>query len=54
MACSKKSYLGPAETSFFVFLVEFKDGGRRVSVRCYLFVSDTNQGNDDFGCKKVG
>ena len=40
---SRKSYLGPAEIIFFVFLVLFKDGGRRVSPRFHLLVSDVNQ-----------
>ena len=27
---------------------------QRVNLRCHLFVSDMNQGNEDFRCKKVG
>ena len=54
MAWSRKSCLGPAEISCFVFLVQFKDERRRVSLRFYLFVSDVNQGNKDFECKKLG
>ena len=46
---SRKSCLGPAEITFFVFLVLFKDGGRRVSPRYHLFVSDVNQGIKDAG-----
>ena len=41
----RKSSLGLAEISSFVFLVLFKDGGRRVSPRFHLFVSDVDQGN---------
>ena len=41
----RKSCLGLAEISSFVFLVLFKDGGRRVSPRFHLFVSDVDQGN---------
>ena len=44
VACSKKSYLGPVDIASFVFLVSFKDCGRRVSPRFHLFVSDVNQG----------
>ena len=46
VAWSRKSGLGPAEIALFVFLVLFKDGGRRVSLRFHLFVSDVNQGNE--------
>ena len=35
----RKSFLGPAEISSFVHLVQFKDGGCRVSLRLHLFVS---------------
>ena len=45
MAFSRRSCLGPAEIASFVFLILFKDGGRRVSLRFYLFVSNVNQGN---------
>ena len=44
-AWSRKSCLGPAEITSFVFLVLLKDGGRRVSLRFHIFVSDVNQGN---------
>ena len=37
---SRKSWLGPAEISSFVFLVLFKDGERRPNPRIHLFVSD--------------
>ena len=49
VACSKKSYLGPVDIASFVFLVSFKDCGRRVSPRFHLFVSDVNQGNEEAG-----
>ena len=45
----KKSYSEPAGIRFIVFLVLFKDGGRRVSPRFHLFVSDVNQGNKEAG-----
>ena len=45
---SRKSCLAPTEITSFVFLVLFKDGGRRVSQR-YLFISDVNQGIKDTG-----
>ena len=35
VAWSRKSCLGPAEISSFVFLGFFKDGGRRVTLRFY-------------------
>ena len=35
---SRKSYLGPAEIASFLFVVLFKDGGRRVSPRFHLFL----------------
>ena len=54
VAWSRKSCLGPTEISSFVFLVQFKDGGRMVSLRFDLFISDVNQGNEDLECKKVG
>ena len=44
---SRKSCLGPAEIASFVFLVLFKDGGCRVSLRFHLFVSGVNQGNEE-------
>ena len=47
MACSRKSYLGPAEIASVVFLVLFKDEGRRVSPRFHLFVSRFNQENEE-------
>ena len=38
------------EIASFVFLVLFKDvGGRRVSPRFHLFISDINQGNEEAG-----
>ena len=40
VAWSRKSCLGPTETLCFVCIILFKDGGRRVSARAYLFVSD--------------
>ena len=43
VAWSRKSCLGPAKIGSFVFLVLFKDGGCRVGLRFYLFVSDVNQ-----------
>ena len=46
---SRKSCLGLAEITSFVFLVLFKDRGRRVSPRFHLFVSDVNQGNKEVG-----
>ena len=54
MTWGRKSYLETAEISSFVLLFKFKDGGRRVSLIFHLFVSDVNQENKDFGCKKVG
>ena len=44
---SKKSYLGPDEIISFVFLVLFKDVGRRVTPRFHRFLSDINQGNEE-------
>ena len=35
-----------AETASFVFLVLLKNGGRKVSPRFQLFVSDVNQVNE--------
>ena len=49
MARSRKSCLGPAEIASFVFLVLFKDGGRRMSLRFHLFVSDVIQENEEAG-----
>ena len=37
-----------------MLLFKFKVGERRVSLRFNLFVSDVNQGNEDFRWKKVG
>ena len=48
MAWGRKSYLGPDEISSFVYLVQFKGRGCRVSLRILLFVSDVDPGNDDF------
>ena len=47
VAWTKKSFLGPAVTAFFVFQVLFKDEWRRVSRRFHLFVSDINQGKKE-------
>ena len=44
LAWSSKSYLGLAEIAFCVFLVLFKDGGRKVSPKCHLYVFDVTQG----------
>ena len=41
----RKPYLGPTEILSFVYLVQFKDGGHRVSLRLHLFVFDVNPGN---------
>ena len=49
MARSRKSCLGPAEIPSAVFLVLFKDGRRRMSLRFHLFVFDVNQGNEEAG-----
>ena len=38
VAWGKKSYLGPAKIPSFVYLLQFRDGGRRVSLRLHLFV----------------
>ena len=48
VAWGRKPYLGPAEISCFVYLVQFKDGQRKVSLRLHLFVS-----NVDPGCKDL-
>ena len=45
-AWSRKSCLGPAEITSFVFLVLLKDGRHMVSLRFHLFVSDVNHGNE--------
>ena len=49
MAWNWKSCLGPVEISPNVFLVQFKEGGRRVSPAFHLFVADANEGNKDLG-----
>ena len=54
VAWGRKSYLRPAENSSFVYLVHFKDGGRRLSLRRHLFISDVHPGNGNFMCKRVG
>ena len=46
---SRKSCLGPAKIASFVFLILFKIGGPRVSLRFRLFFSDVNQGNGEAG-----
>ena len=43
----QKILFQPAEITYFVFLVLFKDGGRRVSLKSYLLVSDVNQGSEE-------
>ena len=45
-----------AEIFSLAFLIQFKDGECRVSLRFNLFPfsSDVNQGNKNFECKKVG
>ena len=53
VAWGRKSYLAPVEISSSVFLIQFKDGGHRVSLRLHLFVSDVDPGKDDFKCKNV-
>ena len=40
---SRKSYLGPAEVTSYVFL-ERKDARHRVNSRLHLFVFDVNEG----------
>ena len=45
MRWSRKSYLRPSE--IFLFLVLFKDGGRKVGPRLYFFISGVNQGNEE-------
>ena len=54
MAWRRKFYLELAEISSFVYLVQFKDGRRRVGPRLLLFVSDVNPGTKIFMCKRVG
>ena len=46
LAFSRKSYLGPAEIVSCVFLVLFKDGGRKVSPKYHLYVFGVNQGKE--------
>ena len=46
---SRKSYLGLAESTSYVFLVLFKDWEHMVSSRFHLFVFDVNQGNEEAG-----
>ena len=46
---SKKSYSEPVQNASIVFLVSLKNGGRRVSPRFDLFVSDVYQGNEQAG-----
>ena len=41
-----KSYLGPAEITFYASLISFKDG---FSPRFHLFVLDVNQGDEEVG-----
>ena len=48
VAWGRESYLGPAEISCFVYLVQFKDGQRKVGLRLHLFLS-----NVDPGCKDL-
>ena len=54
MAWRRKSYLELAEISSYVYLVQFKDGRRRMGLRLLLFVSDVNPENKNFMCKRVG
>ena len=54
VAWGKKSYLRPAENSSFVYLVQFKDRGRRLSLRGHLFISDVHPGNENLMYKRVG
>ena len=53
VAWGRKSYLAPVEISSSVFLIQFKDGGHRESLRLHLFVSDVDPGKEDFKCKNV-
>ena len=54
VAWGRKSYLGPVKISSFVYLVQLKDGGHRVSLRLHLFVSGVDPGNEDFMSKREG
>ena len=54
VAWGRRSCFEPAEISFFVYLVQFKDEGCRVSLKLHLFVSDGDSGNEDFICKRMG
>ena len=47
VAWSKKSSLGPDEIASLMYLVLFKDKGRRVSPTFHLFVSDVNHWNEE-------
>ena len=49
LACGGKSYFGLAEITSYVFLISFKDGGRKVSPSFHLFVLDVNQGDEEAG-----
>ena len=49
IAWSEKSCLELVEISSNVFLVQFKDGGRRMSPIFHLFVADANEGNRNVG-----
>ena len=53
MAWSGKSCLGPGEISPNVFLVQFRDGGRRMSPIFHLFVADAKEGNREYGVFKI-
>ena len=46
LAWSRNSYLRPAEIVSWVFLALFKNGGRKVSAKCHLYVFDVNQGKE--------
>ena len=46
---SRKSCIGLAEIAYFMFLVLFKNGRRRVNLRFHLLVYDVNLGNDEAG-----
>ena len=48
VAWSRKSCLGLVEITSFLSLVLFKNAGRKVSPRFYLFVSDFNQEDKTF------
>ena len=43
LSWSRMYYLGLAEIASYVVLVLFKDGGRKVSPKCHLYVFDVNQ-----------